>query len=131
MINTISVEAYREVKQIMPAPGWRVFGCTDGTDETIYELPVIGWAIVHLVSDDGKYDNYDGVELVIFDDECECARIYSDSTDPGIVRSLITLAPGQELTDERKAELRKKFQWFTSKSKASTQRSGAEGVMVQ
>jgi hypothetical protein len=112
VIQTLSLELHSEVKQLMPAPGWRVFGCTDGTDESIYELPVIGWGIVHQVSDGdgGIYDSYDGVELVIFDDECNCAQIYSDATDPSIVRALITLAPGQELTDERKAELRENFQ---------------------
>ena len=98
------------IHQIYPAPGFRVFACCvldDGTD--FYEVPVIGWAVLRPIlnpedcspTSEHVGETDDTIELYVYDTELEATSITSLSCS-NVLHFIV--APGQEVTDELKAD---------------------------
>ena len=70
---------HEKVKQIMPAPGWRVWGCHSFLDAKAEEFPVIGWGVVEYEHDDVDVRDlklsekkFTSVELVVYMPSDDC-----------------------------------------------------------
>ena len=98
----------RYIKQIVPAPGWRVVEAwtNDGTELFQTERPVIGWGIVkrgyeNLNNSRGEWgmDKTDAVELLIVDSENkEVCSVDDASRAENLI--LVILEPNETITDE-------------------------------
>jgi hypothetical protein len=96
------------IHQMFPAPGYRVFCCAinSETEPWFSEIPVIGWAIMRSVesaSADPKHYTNDELELFVFEDGYAQPLSEFDGSNT----ETCILPPGEEFTEESKAQLAK------------------------
>jgi hypothetical protein len=93
-----------EIKQLLPAPGWKAFMCFIDADNVAFfeEVPVIGWGIVRKTHHDTVQGNIreDEIKLFVFD---EYVRPIDDDLSSN--SKIFELAPGTDLGQEVKAQM--------------------------
>ena len=93
-------------KQLMPAPGFRVYSFHPVDPEHpeeaefVCEYPTIGWAICEISKSANPEETWTVIDLVILNDEIpeRLGELLENSKDA----SVLLLSPGEELTDEIK-----------------------------
>jgi hypothetical protein len=94
----------KEIKQIMPAPGWRVIcACINDNVVNFDDTPVIGWGLVHHSED--NQEEYTEVELLVFHGGYERVTTLDEAEEDcrGSNATYFQLAPNEN-ADEYKQE---------------------------
>lgn len=104
---SIEMEGYAiEIRQVVPAPGWRVVSCYLSGEEPYFEdLPVVGWAVIHHTPRSPEMELlHDSMELLVGDQDGATFIEYTNehNSDHCIVH---LLPPLTELDEDLQVDL--------------------------
>lgn len=109
-----------QIKQIMPAPGWKVLICRSAEHSIAHEVPVVGWGVVEFTNDAQDCrdrncpDKFTEVELLIFYDE----HVWSLRLCDELHITSAVFAPGEEIQQGDKDGLAEEARdWYRQRIK--------------